>query len=201
MIDDRTNLWAFIIYPGDSAPDNYLNIIDSWRVPCAISPLHDPDEEEKKDHRHVMIYFGQGQKKSYDQVMSFGNQVKSGPAMRVSSRNGMLRYFIHFDNPEKQHTDREDGHEWTEDDLTLLSGFQIEDAFGSFKKDEQYYSYIERIIFDNKCVNIAELVLLLKETNCVSELRFLRRHTYYFDRVCDGQYKRLNKKHRQEASE
>lgn len=190
---DRTNLWTFIIYPGDSAPEDYLSIINSWHIACALSPIHDPDEEEKKDHIHVMIYFGQGQKKSYEQVMEYANQVNSAPAKRVDSRNGLLRYFIHFDNPEKQHTDRQDGHEWTEDDLILLSGFQIDDAFGSFAQDEKYYGYIEEIIFDHKCVNIAELVLLLKDTNCISELRFLRRHTYYFDRVCDGQYKRLKK--------
>lgn len=193
MADSRTNLWTFCIYPGDSAPENYLNIIQSWHIPCVLSPLHDPDEEDKKDHIHVMVYFGQGQKKSYEQVMDYVHEVHGAPAKRVDSRNGLLRYFIHFDNPEKQHHDREDGHEWTEDDLILLSGFQIDDAFGSFLLDEQYYKYIEKIIFDHKCVNLADLVLLLKETNCIHELRFLRKHTYYFDRLIDGMYKRLKK--------
>lgn len=196
MADNRTNLWTFCIYPGDSAPENYFQIIQSWHIPCLLSPLHDPDDEEKKDHIHVMMYFGQGQKKSYEQVMEYVHEVKGAPAKRVDSRNGLTRYFIHYDDPEKQQGYKINDMfiHWSEKDLLTVSGFEIGDAFGSFLKDEEFYKYIEDLIIQHKIVNMADLILFLKGTNCFSELSFLRRHTYYFDRMLDGMYRRLKKK-------
>lgn len=202
MADSRTNLWTFCIYPGDSAPDNYLNIISSWHIPCVLSPLHDPDDEETKDHIHVMIYFGTGQKKGYEQVMEYVKEVHGAPCKRVDSRNGLLRYFIHYDDPEKQQgfTINDMFIPWSEKDLIVLSGFEIGDAFGSFEKDEQFYKYIEDLIIDHKIVNMADLIIFLKSTNCFSELSFLRRHTYYFDRLLDGIYRRLKNGKNQQSS-
>ena len=54
---DRSTLWAFLIYPGDSAPEDWLQKLKTERIRMFISPLHVPDEEEKKPHRHVMIFF------------------------------------------------------------------------------------------------------------------------------------------------
>lgn len=200
MSDNRTNLWTFLIYPGDSAPDNYLSIISSWHVPALVSPVHDPvlnelgkDAGEDKLHVHVMLYFGTGQKKSYDQINNYAKQLNGTRVFPVESRNGLVRYFIHYDDPDKQHTDASDGHEWSPDDLISFSGFEVGDAFGSFIKDEEYYKYIEDRIIEHKIVNMADLVIFLKEVNCLNELSFLRRHTYYFDRVMDGMYRRLRK--------
>lgn len=196
MADNRTNLWTFCIYPGDSAPENFFQVIQNWHIPCLLSPTHDPEDEDTKDHIHVMMYFGQGQKKSYEQVMEYVHQVNGSPAKRVDSRNGLTRYFIHYDDPEKQQ-----GYQindmfvhWSEKDLICVSGFEIGDAFGSFLKDEEFYKYIEDLIIQHKIINMADLILFLKTTNCFSELSFLRRHTYYFDRMLDGMYRRLKKK-------
>ena len=49
--DPRTNLWAFLIYPDDSAPDNYLEIIQNWHIPTIISPLHEPDNNGDLEER------------------------------------------------------------------------------------------------------------------------------------------------------
>lgn len=197
---DRTNLWTFLIYPGDSCPDNYLNIIQSWHIPAAVSPVHDPvlnemgsDAGEDKIHVHVMLYFGTGQKKSYEQINDFAKQLHGTRVFPVQCRNGLLRYFIHYDDPEKQHKDLSDGHEWTESDIVTFAGFEVGDAFGSFVLDEQYYKFIEDHIIEYKLVNMADLIISLKDLNLFSELSFLRRHTYYFDRLLDGMYRRLKK--------
>lgn len=198
--DNRTNLWTFLIYPGDSAPDNYLEIIRSWHIPAAVSPVHAPelndighDSGEDKIHVHVILYFGTGQKKSYDQINEFAKYLNGTRIFPVQSRNGLVRYLIHYDDPDKQQVDLSDGHQWTEDDISFFAGFEVGDAFGSFIKDEEYYKYIEDLIIDHKIINMADLVITLKDFNCFSELTFLRRHTYYFDRVMDGMYRRLKK--------
>lgn len=188
--DERTNLWAFIIYPDDSAPDNYIEIIQSWHVPCAISPLHSPDEngdpdERFKQHIHVVIYFGLGQKKDLDQVKSFSDQLNGTRPFVLTSRNGYIRYLIHRDNPEKE--------QFEESDIICVSGFEIGDAFRSFVLDQEMYDYLESIIRDHKLCNMADLVFMLKETNCINELRFLRTHTYYIKCLLDDMYKRLKR--------
>ena len=40
--DTRSRLWVFVAYP-ESLPENWLDIIADWHVPCCISPLHDKD--------------------------------------------------------------------------------------------------------------------------------------------------------------
>lgn len=190
--DNRTNLWTFLIYPDDSAPENYIEKIQSWLIPALLSPVHDidpfaldPDEKIKK-HIHVMLYFGVGQKKSFDQVKFLSDQLNGTIPFPVQSRNAMTRYFIHRDNPNKQ--------QFNESELVCLSGFEIGDAFGSFLLDQQYYDYIERVIIDNKFMNLADLVIYLLDMNMISEIRFVRSHTYYFDRLMDGIYKRAGRK-------
>lgn len=186
----RTNLWAFLIYPDDSAPDNYLEIIQNWHIPTIISPLHEPDntgdiEERFKKHIHVLIYFGLGQKKSMEQVEEYSNQLYGTRPFMVESRNGYVRYLIHFDNPEKT--------QYEESDLLTFSGFEIGDAFRSYESDQEMYYYIEEIIKEHKFVNLADLIYFLKETNCHSEVKFIRSHTYYINCLLDGMYKRLKK--------
>lgn len=204
---NRTNLWTFLIYPGDSAPENYLEIIDSWHIPAAISPLHKPDPKdtdnvrgEAKQHIHVIIYFGLGQKKSIEQIEEITSELKGTHIIPVQSRNGILRYMIHFDDPDKQQKDISDGHQWTEADIKTFSGFEIGDAFGSFSKDQEAYDFIEDLILKHKIVNAADLIMFFNEYNLISEKRFFRNHTYYFDRVMDGMYRRLKKQKGAEKS-
>lgn len=197
----RSNLWAFLIYPGDSAPDNYLSILENLRIPVAISPEHDPDPDVdpdqegdavRKKHRHVMIYFGIGSNKSFDQVSALIEPLHGTRPFVLHNMKGYARYLIHYDNPEKQQSGP-DGKKWTEDSIIKLSGFEMGDVFGSFVEDEKYYAYIEDLIISNKIVDLASLILLLKETNCSSEVSFVRRHTYYIDRYLDGNYRRQKK--------
>lgn len=57
----KSHQWAFIIYPGDSAPKNWKTILEESYLPIAISPLHDSDLKDDgtpdKPHRHVLVIF------------------------------------------------------------------------------------------------------------------------------------------------
>lgn len=170
----RSNTWTFCIYPDDSLPDNYLNIIDNWHIPVLISPVHDSDVNgngmEKKKHIHVMIYFGKGQNKSYKQVMSYVEKLHGCPCEVVHNTVGMIRYFVHRDNPEK--------HQYDVQDLKAFCGFQYIEAFETLATDEnQYFNFIENFCEDNKVYNYYQLTIILKDHGLINELNFLRRHS------------------------
>lgn len=78
----RSNKWAFLIYE-ESAPDNYLEILNGLHVPFVLSPWHDKDiysgtGELKKSHKHGAFYFDS--LKSYTQVSELVSDKLNGPA-------------------------------------------------------------------------------------------------------------------------
>lgn len=111
--DVRARIWTFVFYP-DSAPENWHEIITSWKVEAYVSPLHDKDlngdNEEKKPHYHIVIVFSG--KKSPEQIQELSNQlskVKIIPAKnKVADKRIMVRYLVHYDNPEKFQYDIDD---------------------------------------------------------------------------------------------
>lgn len=187
----RSNLWSFCIYP-ESYPENYLNIIDNWHIPTLLSPLHNADMNgngmEKKPHIHVMMHFGAKANKSYDQVMKFVNQLNGCPCEVVHNSVGMIRYFIHRDNPEK--------HQYNLEDIKSFCNFQYLEAFETSTDDDKIYSYIEDFIEDYQIYNYYQLVINMKDMNLQNELRFLRRHSMHIRSLLTDKYqilKRMNK--------
>lgn len=43
----RSNKWAFLLYK-ESAPENYLDILEEMQVPYILSPWHDQDVDKKR---------------------------------------------------------------------------------------------------------------------------------------------------------
>lgn len=102
-MDNRQRNWTFVIYPDDSAPDNWLEMMKYLNVRGFVSPLHtdtNPDETEKKPHRHVLLMF-EG-KKSYEQVKQIADGFNAPIPQPVPSKVGLARYLCHLDNPEKK---------------------------------------------------------------------------------------------------
>ena len=103
----RTRNWAFVFYPGDSAPDNWREIIDDWRIPCAVSPEHnmdiDPDGNAKKIHRHGVIACDGV--KTRNQILELVAPLGVKTVIQLNSLVGYLRYLVHMDNPEKAQYD------------------------------------------------------------------------------------------------
>lgn len=180
----RSNCWTFCVYPSDSLPDNYLNIIDNWHIPTLLSPVHDSDKNgngmEKKKHIHVFMYFGKGANKSFSQIMTFVKKLGGCQPEVVANSVGLIRYFVHKDNPEKA--------QYHIEDLKSFAGFEYLDAFETNFDDELRYDFIESFIKDNDIHNIFVLVNMLKSQNLKNELNFLRRHTIYFDKYLNGLY-------------
>lgn len=184
----RSNLWTYIIYPGDSAPDNYFNIIDSWHIPTLCSPVHDADinadDTEKKTHMHILMYFGAGQNKSLDQVKKFSDQLGGCRPQICHNRSGLVRYFIHKDNPEK--------HQYSADDLKSFAGFVYLDDLNNSCDEDILYMWFEDLIMDKYFYNMRDLMEFLRDGNYVNEKRFLRRHTIYIKCLLDGNFQHKN---------
>lgn len=102
-VDDRKRVWCFEVYP-DSAPKNWMALLQDSHVRAFVSPLHDSDVHEsgepKKPHYHCMVIFGG--KQSLEQVRTlFGAYAANGYVEPCKSLEGYARYLCHLDNPDK----------------------------------------------------------------------------------------------------
>jgi hypothetical protein len=101
--DGRARNWTFIVYP-DSAPEKWRDVIDLTHVQWIESPLHDADEnadgEQKKPHWHVALLFDGS--KSYEQMLEVSASVNATIPIPIQTVQGLVRYMVHMDNPEKK---------------------------------------------------------------------------------------------------
>jgi hypothetical protein len=99
---DRTRNWTFVIYE-DSAPENWVDILDEEHIEWIESPWHDEDVnangEPKKKHKHIALFFGGV--KSYEQVKEITDKLNAPIPQRCHNAKAMVRYMAHLDNPEK----------------------------------------------------------------------------------------------------
>lgn len=99
----RFRNFAFLLYP-ESMPDNSFDVIESWKVPVFVSPLHDKDKKDgldelKKPHYHVLIMFDGV--KSIDKVKELVEPLKVVHVEVVDSKKGYARYLCHLDSANK----------------------------------------------------------------------------------------------------
>lgn len=118
----KTRAWSFILYP-ESAPENWLEILNSFHCPFCISPLHDKDIKSdgspKKAHYHV-IYISEGP--CFFKTCLVFMQLIGGIRLEpVHSLRGSVRYHIHLDEPNKYH--------YMQEDIICLAGFDPSDFF------------------------------------------------------------------------
>lgn len=154
--DSRDRNWTLVVYP-DSAPENWRQILDSYAVPWAASPLHDADENadggEKKAHWHVLITFRT--MKSYAQVAEIAAELNAPIPQICKNTVGMTRYFVHADNPEKHQYDRAD--------IDVHNGFNASRAFdtaAALSADERMTILFEAMEWcdQNQIVRVKDLL-------------------------------------------
>lgn len=108
--ETRARCWSFIAYP-DSVPENWEQILtEQFNLKWARSPLHDSDlnadDTQKKPHWHIAVYFSNV--KSFEQVKEISDTINATIPQKVHNLQGLMRYFIHLDNPEKAQYDIKD---------------------------------------------------------------------------------------------
>lgn len=167
--DSRTPAWVFIVYP-DSAPKDWVEKLDNLHIRVVISPLHDrdinPDGTPKKPHWHVILIFDG--KKSFAQMEIIQKMLNSARPEPCASVNGMTRYTIHIDNPEKA--------QYNKADIRTLGGADIEKAF-------------QRTV--DKYLHIRDMIQFIKDNNITEYIDFMdycatQRFDDWFTLLCDN---------------
>ena len=178
--EQRSNKWAFLFYQ-ESAPENYLEILEEIHVPFVLSPRHDKDVnkktgEFKKAHKHGAFYFSS--LKSYSQVSELIKDKLNGPAHvePVMSPKGMYDYFVHAENPEKS--------QYNIEDIETGCGFEL-DKFLISNNNDEFLSTIIDVIDKNNFTEFNHLVKYAREEN-PTLLRLIVDKTYFFAKYLDS---------------
>lgn len=178
--EKRSNKWAFLIYQ-ESSPKNYLEILESLRVPFVLSPWHDKDinsetGEIKKSHKHGALYFDS--LKSYSQISELISNKLNGPSHVeiVLSPKGMFNYFTHADNPDKTL--------YNVEDIESGCGFEIE-KFLLEQNSDNFMNEVIDIIEENNFTEFEDLVRYARKNNYLL-LGLIIERTYFFAKYLDS---------------
>lgn len=174
----KARYWSFFVYP-DSAPENWIEMLQFTGLPFCISPLHDkdtnPDGTKKKPHWHVLICYG-GPTTFSNVKKNITDQLNAPHPQYLQSVKGMYRYFIHQDNPEKYQYDKKE--------IRSFGGFSIDDyAEMTMSEEDRIATSIEDIIIENNIKELWQLYIFLRENNLTEQKMYLRRNTYFFDKL------------------
>lgn len=172
MADDkksRTRNWAAVIYPnkGDECPKDWREILDRQHVPMLISPLHNPDGDEKKPHRHVLMLFDSV--KTYEQVKAITDELHAPRPERVQSVKGYARYLCHLDNPDKE--------QYSISELISLGGADFASMMKPTGSDR--YKLIAEMMQHCRDYNVTEFAELV-------EYALVNRYEDWFPLLCDS---------------
>lgn len=178
--DKRSNKWAFLIYQ-ESAPENYLDVLEEMHIPFVLSPWHDKDinketVEFKKAHKHGVLFFES--LKSYTQVSELLTEKLNTPSHVevVMSPKGMYDYFIHAENPDKTL--------YNIDEIESGCGFELE-QFLITNNNEQFLSTVIDIIEVHNFTEFNNLVRYARVENS-SLLNLIIDKTYFFAKYLDS---------------
>jgi len=178
--DKRSNKWAFLIYR-ESAPKNYLDILEEMHIPFILSPWHDKDVnkatgELKKAHKHGVLFFES--LKSYTQVSELLTEKLHTPSHVevVMSPKGMYDYFIHAENSDKTL--------YNMDEIESGCGFELE-QFLITNNNEEYLSTVIDIIEERNFTEFNNLVRYARVEN-PSLLNLIIDKTFFFAKYLDS---------------
>lgn len=178
--EKRSTKWTFLIYK-ESAPENYLEILESIHVPFVLSPWHNKDinsttGEIKKSHKHGALFFDS--LKSYSQVSELISENLNGPTHVeiVMSPKGMFDYFTHAQNPDKT--------PYNIDDIEYGAGFDI-DSFMLKQNSKAFMNEVIDIIETKDFTEIQDLIKYARDNNYLL-LNLIVDKTYFFARYLDS---------------
>lgn len=184
--EKRSNKWAFLLYQ-ESAPENYLDILEEMHIPFILSPWHDKDVnketgEFKKAHKHGALYFDS--LKSYSQVSKLLTNHLNTPkhVEMIMSPRGMYDYFTHAENPEKTLYDI--------NDIESGCGFDL-DKFLITNNSDEFLTLAIDIIEEHNFLEFNSLVRYARAEN-PKLLSLIMNKTYFFAKYLDS--RRYNNK-------
>ena len=176
----RSNKWAFLLYK-ESAPENYLDILEEMQVPYILSPWHDKDVDKKtgellKAHKHGALFFDS--LKSYTQVSELLTENLNTPkrVQIVLSPKGMLDYFTHAQNPDKT--------PYNAEDIESGAGFDL-DQFLVEQQSGRFINEVIDLINDYNFTEFQDLVIYARH-NDPRLLTLIMNRTYFFTKFIES---------------
>lgn len=167
--------WAFILYP-ESAPKNWLELLQQTGLLVAISPLHDkdldPNNEVKKAHYHIILSYSGPT--TYNVVKRLTDSLNQPIPIALEQVRGYYRYFTHKDNPDK--------FQYDEKDILHLNGFSMRD-FIELSKSEviALKRDLQLIIKTNMILEYADLLDFLLDNDFTSHWEVASNNTFLFN--------------------
>jgi len=168
--------WAFVLYP-ESAPEDWIDILQKTGLPFAVSPLHNKDlnadEEEKKAHFHVILCYSGPT--SFSVVKRLTDSLNCPIPQALEQIIGYYRYFTHKDNPEKV--------QYSESDIFRGNGFNILD-YSELKagEKEKIKKQLIGIIRERQLSEYSDFINMLIECGTDEEFSVASNNTYFFDK-------------------
>lgn len=187
MKDQRSNKWTFLMYE-ESAPPDYIDVLNSIQVPYVLSPWHDKDVnsktgELKKSHKHGALFFES--LKSYSQVSGLISTKLNAPSHVevVMSPKGMFDYFTHAENPEKSQYDI--------NEIESGAGFEL-DKFLVEQNSDTFMNDVIDIIEQNDFTEFHDLVTFARKNDYVL-LNLIIERTFFFSKYLDSRRYGVNR--------
>ena len=183
----RSNKWAFLLYK-ESAPENYLDILEEMQVPYILSPWHDQDVDKKtgellKAHKHGALFFDS--LKSYTQVSELLTENLNTPkkVQIVLSPKGMLDYFTHAQNPDKT--------PYNAEDIESGAGFDL-DQFLVEQQSGRFIKEVIDLINDYNFTVLQDRVIYARH-NDPRLLTLIMNSTYFFTKFIESKRYRASR--------
>lgn len=168
--------WAFILYP-ESAPKNWIELLQKTGLQCAISPLHnkdkDPTDTPKKAHYHIIACYSGPT--SYNVVKALTDSFNASIPQALEQVRGYYRYLTHKDNPEK--------YQYNESDIKTVNGFNISD-FVELSKSEvlEIKKKLQQLIRNLNIFEYADFMDYLQDNDLNVEYEVASNNTYFFEK-------------------
>ena len=182
----KGRVWSFIAYP-ESVPNDWERILsENLNLKWARSPLHDSDlnadDTQKKSHWHIVLVFECV--KSYEQILTISKKINGTNPQQVHNFKGLLRYFIHLDNPEKAQYEIKD---------IYSNGINVEqEILGTSDYEEKIEDEIIEIIEKYDFVEYWDLITFLK-MEYKEHKRYAAKHTIFFNACLKSRrYRKMN---------
>ena len=178
--EQRSSKWTFLFYK-ESAPADYLVILEELLIPFILSPWHDKDinrqtGELNKAHKHGAFFFDS--LKSYKQVSELIKDKLNGPSHVevVQSPKGLFDYFTHAENKDKTQYDL--------NDIEVGCGFNLDKFLVEMISDDFMQEVVD-IIEQNDFTEFEELVWYA-HANHTPLLGLIIERTYFFAKYLDS---------------
>jgi hypothetical protein len=189
--------WCFFVYP-DSAPANWIDILQKKGLMFAISPLHDKDihiagvddEREKKAHWHVIACW-EGGTTTFSVVKAITDELNAPIPQALESVRGYYRYFTHKDNPDK--------YQYDEKEIQTFGGFNILNFFELTRNEIDAVKWnLQELIEIHDMLEYRSLMMYLQVNDMRKEHAIASSNTIFLDKYISS---RRNQRKEQKAKE